>query len=59
MKSYSESIQFLPKAKYIVERNGSVKAIALVLNSKTQLNITRKRIQKALIQQQWQRTLGG
>ena len=58
MKSYSESIQFLPKARYIVERSGAVKAQGLVLNVRTHLNITRKRIQQAIIQQAWQRTLG-
>lgn len=58
MKIYNESIISLPNARYIVERNGNVKAIAFVLNNKVQLNISRQRIQKALIQQQWQRTLG-
>jgi hypothetical protein len=58
MKIYSESIITLPSARYVVERNGDVKAIAFVLNNKVQLNISRQRIQKALIQQQWQRTLG-
>ncbi len=58
MKIYSENIVYLPKARYIVENNGNVKAIAFVLNNKVQLNISRQRIQKALIQQQWQHTLG-
>ena len=58
MKIYNESIICLPKARYIVERNGNVKAQAFVLNTLAHLNITKQRIQKALIQQQWQRTLG-
>ena len=58
MKIYNESIITLPNARYVVERNGAVKARAFVLNTMAHLNITKQRIQKALIQQQWQRTLG-
>ncbi len=58
MKIYSESIITLPGARYVVERNGAVKAFGSVLNVYSSLNMTRKRIQQAIIQQNWQRSLG-
>ena len=58
MKIYNESIITLPNARYVVERSGAVKVFGKVLNAYASLNITRKRIQQAIIQQEWQRTLG-
>ncbi len=58
MKIYNNAIVFLPKARYVVERSGAVKALGKVLNVYASLNITKKRVQQAIIQQNWQRTLG-
>lgn len=57
MKIYNESIMTLPNARYVVERSGAVKAMGRVLNAYSCLNMTRKRIQQAMIQQTWQRAL--
>ena len=58
MKIYNETILWLPKARYTVSNNGTVKATAFVLNSFSTLKMLRQRTQRALIQQTWQRSLG-
>ena len=58
MKIYNESIICLPKARYVVENNGNVKVLGFALNAYSSLNISKQRIQRALIQKMWQRTLG-
>ena len=49
MKIYNnKAILFLPKARYIVERNGAVKMFGTLLNAYASLNMTKQRIQHAV-----------